>query len=625
MTYIFPRALLASAALLAAACSSETKDPPAAVTLSPETAAASGEPVAMMHLQAKMRDGVRLDTSVWLPATTGKFPVVLTRTPYESEMGSLQKRLLDAGYAVVQQHERGRYLSEGEMRMLGRADEDGWDTLDWITQQSWSNGKVATYGCSSSAENQLKLASLAHPAHKAMVVGSSGVGIADIGPHHEQGNFWRGGVWQMGWADYFFAEMKLDWPQLAPGLSDEERTRQTAAYKWPEEKFLSKDAFDQARLHLPVVDLARVMSAPDTELEEYLARGPANPAWAEDRVTDKDHIKVPGLWAEALYDISAPAGAAFFEKTRAENMPGTQSIVITNGQHCSFSRPRTQIGMRTLGNATFDFESMAFDWIERWMKSDQGAPTARLPVRAYLAGADRWADFNTVPTASAAEGRTFYLSSAGSANTAAGDGALVATAPTKAAFDAFTYDPANPVISHGGQISGVGSDQKDGAFDQRDIEARKDVLVYTTAPLTEDLAVFGFITTDLFVSSDAPDTDFTVKLVDVEPNGMAWNISDTIQRMRYRDGDATPKFLKPGEVYSVTPPPMLAANVFLKGHRIRIEVSSSNFPTYARNLNTTADPYTSRETRIAKNKVLHGAANLSKITLPVAKLPPPQP
>jgi len=349
---IFPRALLATAALLAAACSGETKDAPA----NP-----SGEPIALMHLQAKMRDGVRLDTSVWLPAAEGKFPVVLTRTPYESEMGGFQKRLLDAGYAVVQQHERGRFLSEGEMRMLGRADEDGWDTLDWITQQSWSNGKVATYGCSSSAENQLKLASLGHPAHKVMVVGSSGVGIAEIGPHHEQGNFWRGGAWQMGWADYFFAEMKLDWPQLAPGLSDEERTRQTAAYKWPEETFLPKAAFDAARMHLPVVDLAKTIGAPDTELEEYLARGPSDPAWAEDRVTDKDHIKVPGLWAEALYDISAPAGAAFFEKTRSENMPGTQSIVITNGQHCSFSRPRTQIGARTLGNATFDFESLAFD------------------------------------------------------------------------------------------------------------------------------------------------------------------------------------------------------------------------------------------------------------------------
>lgn len=305
MAHIISRTLFASAALLVAACSSETKDPLVDIAAAPPHGTA-GEPVGLMHLQAKMRDGVRLDTSVWLPGPDGKFPVVLTRTPYSSELGSFQKRLLAAGYAVVEQHERGRFLSEGEMRMLGRADEDGWDTLDWITQQVWSNGKVATYGCSSSAENQLKLASLGHPAHKAMVVGSSGVGIADVGPHHEQGNFWRGGAWQMGWADYFFAEMQLDWPQLAPGLSDEERTRQTAAYEFPEEKPLPKSAFDTARMHLPVVDLAKRLGAPDTELEEYLARGPSNPAWAEDRVTDKDHIKVPGLWAEALYDISAP-------------------------------------------------------------------------------------------------------------------------------------------------------------------------------------------------------------------------------------------------------------------------------------------------------------------------------
>lgn len=623
MAHIISRTLFASAALLVAACSSETKDPLFEPAAAPPHGT-SGEPVALMHLQAKMRDGVRLDTSVWLPAAEGKFPAVLTRTPYSSELGSLQKRLLAAGYAVVEQHERGRFLSEGEMRMLGRADEDGWDTLDWITQQVWSNGKIATYGCSSSAENQLKLASLGHPAHKAMVVGSSGVGIAEVGPHHEQGNFWRGGAWQMGWADYFFAEMRLDWPQLPPGLSDEERTRQTAAYEFPEENPLPKSAFDTARMHLPVVDLAKIIGAPDTELEEYLARGPSNPAWAEDRVTDKDHIKVPGLWAEALYDISAPAGAAFFEKTRRENMPGTQSIVITNGQHCSFSRPRTQIGARTLGNATFDFESMAFDWIERWMKSDQGAPTPRLPVRAYLAGADRWADFSSVPTASETDGRTLYLSSGGAANTAAGDGALVNTAPAKSGADKFSYDPANPVISNGGQISGVGTDQRDGAFDQRDIETRKDVLVYTTPPLTEDLAVFGFVTANLFVGSDAPDTDFTVKLVDVEPNGMAWNISDTIQRMRYRDGDATPKFMKPGEIYSIAPPPMLVANVFQKGHRVRIEVSSSNFPTYARNLNMSANPYTSTETRIARNEVLHGPGHPSRIILPVVKGLPQQ-
>ena len=607
--------LLVLAAMLAvAACS------PAPASPAPDQSAdLPAGAVAKMHLQAKMRDGVRLDTSVWLPAAEGKFPVVLTRTPYEGEMGPFQKRLLEAGYAVVEQHERGRYLSEGEMRMLGRADEDGWDTLDWITQQTWSNGKVATYGCSSSAENQLKLASLGHPAHKAMVVGSSGVGIAQVGPHREQGNFWRGGVWQMGWADYFFGAMALNWPQLPAGLSDEERARLTPTTpSEPDNREIALTTYDKARMHLPMIDLAKAVGAPDTELEEYLARGPANPAWAEDRVTDADIIKVPGLWAEALYDISAPVGAAFFEKTRRENPPGTQAIVLTNGQHCSFSRPRTQIGDRPLGDATLDFQTMALSWIDRWMKDAPAAASPRLPVRTYLAGANRWADFSAVPTAGEAEGRTLYLSSTGSANTAAGNGVLLEKAPAKAAVDSFAYDPANPVISHGGQISGMGTDQTDGSFDQREIEMRPDVLVYTTAPLAEDLAVFGYVTTQLFVGSDAPDTDFTVKLVDVAPDGVAWNISDTIQRMRYRDGDAAPKFMTKGEIYAVSPPPMLVSNVFLKGHSIRIEVSSSNFPTYARNLNTSADPYSSTDTRIANNQVLHGPDKLSKIMLPVA-------
>lgn len=613
--------LLMPLALGLAACSSATNEPPGVAEAEPKALAASGPPVTMMHLQAKMRDGARLDTSVWLPATTGNFPVVLIRTPYRTEFRDFEKRLLAEGYAVVEQHERGRYLSEGEMRMLGRADEDGWDTLDWITQQPWSNGKVATYGCSSSAENQLKLASLNHPAHKAIIAGSSGVGIAEVGSHREQGNFWRGGAWQMGWADYFFNAMYLDWPQLAPGLSDEERTKQTAEYNWPREAGLPAPAFDKARFHLPAIDLAKAVGARDTEIEEYLARGPSGAVWAEDRVTDKDHIKVPGLWAEAVYDISAPAGAAFFEKTRKENPAGTQAIVITNGQHCSFARPRTQIGDRPLGNATQDYNAIVLAWLDRWLKDDKSAAVPKAPVTAYLAGANRWAELPAVPTAGEGASRTFYLASNGAANTAAGNGSLADTASAKASSDAFAYDPKNPVISRGGQISGVGSDQEDGAFDQREIEKRKDVLVYTSAPLTEDLPVFGFVTTNLFVASDAPDTDFTVKLVDVAPDGTAWNIADTIQRMRYRDGEAAPKFMKSGEVYSIAPPPMLVSNVFLKGHSVRIEVSSSNFPTYARNLNTAADPYTTTETRIANNKVLHGPNALSKIVLPIAKIP----
>jgi putative CocE/NonD family hydrolase len=613
------RPALAALAFALAGCTPESSPAAEAPTVRREFQLPAGA-VTMPDLQAAMRDGVRLRTSVWLPQADGKFPVVLVRTPYETEMRPFWEKLLGAGYAVVEQHERGAYLSEGEMRMLGRADEDGWDTLDWITRQGWSNGAIATYGCSSSAENQLKLASLGHPAHKAMVVGSSGVGIAQAGPHNEGGNFWRGGVWQMGWADYFFGAMPIEWPQLPAGLTDEQRTQQTATFQWPEREGVETEVFNTARMHLPMIDLAKAAGAPDTEIEEYLQRGPAHPAWAEDRVTNADVIKIPGLWAEAAYDISAASGAAFFEKTRAENPAGTQAIVITNGPHCGFGRPLTQIGDRPLGEATVDWDAKVLAWLDRWLKGNAAAQP-QPAVEAYMAGANLWATFSDVPTPDDTTGHVLFLTSGGKANTAAGDGALSLTAPTASSADTFAYDPANPVISHGGQISGMGTDQEDGSFDQREIEKRPDVLVYSTPPLDADLAVFGFVTVQLAVASDAPDTDFTVKLVDVAPDGTAWNISDTIQRMRYRKGDDKPEFMKAGETYTVTLPPMLVANVFQQGHSVRVEVSSSNFPTYARNLNTANDPYASTEVRIANNKVLHGPGAVSKIVLPVTKLP----
>ncbi|HEY7799162.1 MAG TPA: CocE/NonD family hydrolase [Hyphomonadaceae bacterium] len=628
----WPYALALVALLPGASCDTSVFDqtaaqPAAANPASPPPFTLPEGAVLMPNLQARMRDGVRLNTQVWLPAPDGTFPVVLIRTPYETEMSSFETKLLNAGYAVVQQHERGRYLSEGIMQMLGRADEDGWDTLEWIAKQPWTNGKVGTYGCSSSAENQLKLASLGHPTHKAMIVGSSGVGIAEVGPHREQGNFWRGGVWQQGWANYFFEAMQTDWPQLDAKLSDAERAKRIEEF--PEDKFPSTDiaqeTYSAVRMHLPMADIAKAAMAPKTELEEYLARGPSGAIWAEDRVTDKDVIKVPGLWAEALYDISPPSAVAFFEKTRKENPAGTQAIVMTNGQHCSFRRPRTKIGDRPLGDATFDYDRLALAWLDRWLKDDRFSGTPLSPVTAYMAGINRWASFDSVPSASAKEGRTFYLASGGAANTAAGNGVLQAEAPQQSSSDRFTYDPANPVISNGGQISGMGPDQRDGAFDQRTIEQRPDVLVYTSEPLTEDVAVFGYIDTELFVSSSAFDTDFTVKLVDVEPGGVAWNISDTILRMRYRNGESEPVFMRRGEIYSIKPPPMLAANAFLKGHRIRVEVSSSNFPSYARNLNTVRNPYTETEYETAINQVLHGPKQLSRITLPIVTLPERRP
>src|SRR5262245_9117108 len=277
MTRRINRSTAILVALAFTACSTPPATPPATPAAPP--AAAAAEPAGIVlprggrkleAEQVRMRDGARLNADVYLPAGTGKFPVVLVRTPYKTEIGRRPvffNELLAQGYAVMQQHERGRFLSEGEMRMLGRADEDGWDTLEWITKQGWSNGKVATFGCSSSAENQLKLASLGHPAHKAMIAYSAGVGVAEAGPFTEQGNFWRGGVWQQGWADYFFSEMPTVWPQLAHGLSDAERQ---AAVKAKVSEIgrgsvdIDPKVYDTARMHLPMIDMGKAAGAPDT-------------------------------------------------------------------------------------------------------------------------------------------------------------------------------------------------------------------------------------------------------------------------------------------------------------------------------------------------------------------------
>ncbi len=630
MTSQVALALLGATLFLGISCSSSTPAAPATDTEARTGLALPAGGRRIAHAQVRMRDGVRLDTDVYLPAATGRFPVVLIRTPYKteiSEMPTFLNRLIESGYAIVEQHERGRFLSEGEMAMLGRADEDGWDTLDWIAAQGWSNGSIATYGCSSSAENQLKLASLAHPAHKAMIAYSAGVGVAEAGPFREQGTFWRGGVWQQGWANYFFKEMPVAWPQLPHGLSDVDRQTLAKAFAI-ENGSVEIDAkvYDSARMHLPMIDMAKAANAPDTELEEYLRRGPSHPDWDDDRVINADVIRVPGLWAEALYDISARSTVAFFEKTRKDNPSGRQAIIITNGQHCAFGRETatTKIGDRELGDARFDYIGRQIAWLDRWLKGNGSAPLPSSPITVYMAGVNRWADFSAVPWAGTDPSRVFYLSSDGRANTVSGNGRLLDAPPTAATRDTFTYDPARPVVARGGEISGVGTDQEtnDGAFDQRSIEAREDVLVYTSEPLAEDVAVFGYVESELFVSSSAPDTDFTVKLVDVAPDGTAWNISDTIQRMRYREGEDKQVFMKPGETYRIALPPMLVANVFLKGHRLRVEVSSSNFPSYARNLNTANDPYTSAETTLARNTVAGGGKQSSKITLPVVRLSP---
>ncbi|NHK28774.1 CocE/NonD family hydrolase [Parvularcula flava] len=585
------------------------------------------------HIPVRMRDGIRLDTDIYLPPG-GETPVptVLIRTPYSSEMGrgseGFKAQLIEAGYAVVEQHERGRYFSEGEFTMIPNPVEDGLDTFDWITAQPWSNGAIGTYGCSSSAENQLKLASRNHPAHKAMIARSAGVGVAEAGPFSEQGNFWRGGVWQQGWFNYFYEEMQQPWPKLPADLDDVAWQRAAASFSVDNDgDAREQDFYDGIRMYLPMADMAVAGDGAVTDFEEYIARGPVHPDWDDNRLTDEDAaaIRVPGFWAEALYDISARATAAAFQTASEANRAAgvdNQYIILTNGPHCGFGREEaeTTIGDRPLGDARLDYDAQSIAFFDHYLKGSGPAPEFA-PVQAYMAGENEWQAFDTLPDPSVVpagdDALVFTLTSGGSANTLDGDGVLAVEA-AQGDSDSFVYDPTNPVISHGGEISGMGTDQEDGSFDQREIEAREDVLVYTSEVLTEDLPVFGFAHAQLFVSSDAPDTDFTVKIVDVAPDGTAWNIADTILRMRYRDGLETPVFMEDGEVYEISPPPMLVANTFQKGHRVRVEISSSNFPSYARSLNTAADPYTSTEFAVATNTVHHGGATPSRIILPLA-------
>ena len=573
------------------------------------------------NVQVTMRDGVRLNTLIMLPeeAQQQQVPSILIRTPYKSEINvknGLALALLEQGYALVMQHERGRYFSEGEYTMLGGALNDGWDTLDWIDQQDWSNGKVGTYGCSSSGENQLKLATKGHPAHKAMVAGSSGVGIAEAGPFKEQGNFWRGGAWQQGWLNYFYSSLLQDWPQLPPGMSNEERQHSISFFDLSNTGWsVPASAFNKPRMHLPMIDILEVMNAPRNELQAYLAAGPVDPSWAELRVSQGELIAIPGLWFESLYDISARSTLAYFEWNRAANAAAgrnNQIMRISQGGHCSFGKDskeqkNSKIGNLELGDMRYDFIGITLDWFNRWMKPQQKSNTDIPSAYTAFMGYGQWL---TTDKLTMYGGQQWHLS--------ATNGLEISASSAESHFQ-LRYDPANPVPSLGGEIGGSGDDQFDGSFDQREIQKRDDVLVFTSEPFTKDMSLFGMAEIGLSVSSDKPDTDFTVKILDVYPDGRAFNIGDTILRMRYRDGLKNPSFMHDGEVYDVTLPPIMLSRKLRKNHRLQVEVSSSNFPAYSRNLNTNQDPYTSTDFETATNTLHVGGVNKTFVSLPIYK------
>lgn len=589
------------------------------------------------QIMVPMRDGVRLATEVYTPKDhdpSQPLPTIFWRTPYNfspligsnpNRPNAMLKYVLDGlerGYAFVVQNERGKFFSEGEWEILGRPRTDGWDALSWIAEQPWSNGRVATLGCSSTAEWQMGLAAMGHPAHAAAVPMGQGAGIGRMGPFYEQGNFYRGGAIQLPMLTWLYGVQNTQRPRLPEGLSREDQVR-LARYFDLAPRMPGVD-WREALWHLPVIDIMANAGGPKGVYEELAQRKPGDAVWQEGGLYhDHEAFQVPALWVNSWYDLSVGPNLALFEHVRseaAEEVRDDQFMIVAPTDHCSMYRLRRPhlTGERDMGVVDFEFDEIVFDFLDHYTKAADLPPTPvdQPTVRYFAMGANEWRTAPDWPPNQSTQ--TLYLTrdGAGQATSLWGSGALVAERPTRSNSERFTYDPEIPVPTVGGNFCCLG-DYQPGALDQRGVEARADVLVFTSEPLTEPLDVAGSVKVVLHVSSDAKDTDFTVKLVDVAPDGTAYNLDDSILRMRYRAGYDQHVWMEDDEVYEIEVGPLSTANVFGVGHRVRLEISGSNFPRYDRNLNTGGDNVTETEWEVATNRVHHGGATLSRIELPI--------
>jgi putative CocE/NonD family hydrolase len=588
--------------------------------------------VIEQKVMVPMRDGVRLSTDIYRPKTDKPVPVILSKTPYNfNAWGGPHGRaynVVKRGYAYVVQNERGRYFSEGTWEILGAPTTDGYDAIKWLSEQSWSNGKVGLIGCSSSAEWMMAVAALAPPGLAAVVPKGFGAGIGRVGEFYEQGNFYRGGAHQLlmtAWLyDYGFVQAAVHRPTFPADMTREELVRISKYYDLAAE--IPEVDWSTALLHLPLVDIAKNQGGPKSRFEDMITRKPNDPAWYKGGLYhDNMPFKIPGLWMISWYDISISPNLALFDHVRKNGgdpeAGDDQFVIISPVLHCAFGREteNTIVGERNVGDARLDYDTLTYSWFDCWLKGEDNGVLKKTPkVQYYTMGLNKWQFAETWPPPNA-DMVTLFLNSRGKANSVFGDGELSTEMPGQEDHpDSFTYDPKYPVPMHGGGFCCLGPKYQAGAFDQRQIEARHDVLVYSTRPLKGGVEISGPIEITLYVSSDAKDTDFTVKLVDVYPDGRAYNLCDTIQRVRYREGYDKEIFMEKSEVYKLPVSSMSTSNYFAPGHRIRIEVSSSNFPRYARNLNTGGNNYDETEAVTAHNQVHHSALHPSQIRISVA-------
>ena len=567
------------------------------------------------NVAATMRDGTTLYADVYRPDGPGPFPTILQRTPYDKTAG-LAAQMLDpmkaakAGFALIIQDTRGRFTSGGEFNCFIDDINDGYDTVEWAAAQSWSSGRVGMIGASYVGATQW-LCAITRPPH-----------LVAIAPNVTASNYhngwtYQGGAFELGFnASWTLLQLTLANFKTHSGIRSIPQARQAELVK-------SVDGMTDAFLHLPLKDMPQLSGGLADYYFDWLAHPSFDDYWKKLCIEDQhSNVTTPALNIGGWYDIFLGGTIRNYlgmrQNAATEEARNGQKLIIGPWQHSS--RGTSMAGSHYFGVAA-DSMALGLDeihlrWFNQWLKGEDTGMLDEPPVRIFVMGDDVWRDENEWPLARA-QTISYYLHSAGNANTLHGDGVLSPEAPSDESPDVFLYNPANPVPTRGGQLCCNPYFASSGAFDQNEIEARSDVLVYSTPTLEREVEVTGPITVTLWAATSATDTDFTAKLVDVCEDGCARNLTDGIIRARYRESMSEPSLVEPGRAYCYTIDLWATSNVFKAGHKIRLEVSSSNFPRFDRNTNTGGVIAADTELKPAVQTILHDAAHPSHVSLPI--------
>ncbi len=540
----------------------------------------------MIDVRIPMRDGVRLSTDIRMPAE-GSFPVILDRTPYNNyEISDYQHSLLDGGYAIVRQDCRGRFDSEGTFRP-GLEDEDGYDTIDWISKQPWCNGAIGMIGGSYGGLTQYTAAWNRPP------------GLKTITPQVMGSDRFRGMTYRYG---VFELALSASWGTSVGGM----RTGQShATTDW-----------NRVFNHLPLISLDEAVGMPSPVVREWLSHPVYDDFWrARSNTAHFSGFNIPVFHLGGWFDVFCQGTLENFTGIRKHGSPIAQAhqrIIMGPWAHAINTEECGQIHFGT--NAAIDIDGLRTRWLDRWVRDIENRMEQEAPVRIYVMGENRWRDEHEWPLART-QYTDFFPATSNRANSLYGDGALLKKNESGRGTDTYAYDPSHPVPTLGGGT--LHPELLSGPADHRPVERRDDVLVYTGPRLADPLEVTGEVRMILYASSDAPDTDFVARLCDVYPDGRSMLVCDGVTRARFHQGLDRECMLEPGKVYEFTIDMGATSQVFLAGHCLRLEITSSCFPRWNRNLNTDEPLATGTRMRIAHQTIYHCPAYPSRLVLPV--------